>query len=92
VRGHRGIGYEEVWVNLTDKAVRNAAKAEKPYNLPDGAGLHLLVTPAGGRLWRYRYEFPAGKEKMLAQAPIRPCPWQPPDRYARTRACCSTRC
>jgi integrase len=50
---------------LTDKAVKGAAKREKPYKLADGRGLHLYVTPAGGKLWRYRYEI-AGKEKLLA--------------------------
>jgi integrase len=50
---------------LTDKAVRAATAQEKPYKLTDGRGLHLMVTPAGGRLWRYRYEF-GGKEKLLA--------------------------
>ena len=50
---------------LTDKQVKAAGKREKPYKLSDGRGLHLLVTPAGGKLWRYRYEH-GGKEKMLA--------------------------
>jgi Arm DNA-binding domain len=31
----------------------------------DGAGLYLLVTPKGGRCWRYAYRF-AGKHKTLA--------------------------
>jgi hypothetical protein len=31
----------------------------------DGAGLYLLVTPKGGRCWRYAYRF-AGKEKTLS--------------------------
>ena len=44
-----------------DKA---AAKA-KPYNLPDRGGLHLLVTPAGGKLWRWKYRF-EGKEKEMS--------------------------
>jgi len=50
---------------LTDKQVRAAAARDRPYKLTDGAGLHLLVSTAGGRLWRYRYEI-GGKEKLLA--------------------------
>ncbi len=37
----------------------------KPYKLTDGKGLYLLVTPAGGKLWRFDYRF-AGKRKTLA--------------------------
>ena len=31
----------------------------------DGGGLYLLVTPSGGKLWRFKYRF-AGKAKLLA--------------------------
>lgn len=50
---------------LTDIAIRNAKPKEKPYKLSDGGGLFLLVQPAGGKWWRYKYRF-AGKEKTLA--------------------------
>jgi hypothetical protein len=40
---------------LTDMAVRGAKPRGKEYKLADGAGLYLLVTPAGGRLWRLKY-------------------------------------
>ena len=50
---------------LTDVQIRKAKPAEKPFKLADGGGLHLMVTPAGGKLWRYRYGF-AGKEKLLS--------------------------
>ncbi|MEO0061695.1 MAG: hypothetical protein RLZZ08_255 [Pseudomonadota bacterium] len=50
---------------LTDIAVRQAKPAAKQYKLADGAGLYLLVTPAGGKLWRLKYRM-AGKEKLLA--------------------------
>jgi integrase len=53
---------------LSDVKVRNAKPADKPYKLPDGAGLHLFVTKAGGRLWRYRYQI-GGKEKLLSLGP-----------------------
>lgn len=48
--------------DLKVKAARAAAKQQKLY---DGDGLYLLVTPAGGKLWRLRYRF-GGKEKLLA--------------------------
>lgn len=50
---------------LTDKEIQNAKPREKAYKLSDGDGLHLEVSPAGGKLWRLRYRF-GGKEKMLA--------------------------
>lgn len=50
---------------LTDTKIRQAKPAGKPYKLPDGGGLHLYVTPAGSKLWRYRYEF-AEREKTLS--------------------------
>ncbi|AHJ66390.1 tyrosine-type recombinase/integrase [Granulibacter bethesdensis] len=52
-------------MSLTDKAIRAAEPKEKMYRLSDGNGLHLQISPAGGKLWRYRYEY-HGKEKMLA--------------------------
>ena len=50
---------------LTDKQIQNAKPRAKPYKLADGDGLHLEVSPAGGKLWRLRYRF-GSKEKMLA--------------------------
>ncbi|WP_028226793.1 tyrosine-type recombinase/integrase [Paraburkholderia ferrariae] len=50
---------------LTDLAIRNAKPAEKQQKLFDGGGLHLLVTPAGGKRWVLKYRF-GGKEKSLA--------------------------
>jgi integrase len=50
---------------LTDTQIRKAKPADKPYKMADGAGLHLFVSPAGGKLWRFRYEF-GGKEKLLS--------------------------
>jgi len=40
---------------LTDTAIRNAKPGAKPYKLADERGLHLLVQPQGGRLWRMKY-------------------------------------
>jgi integrase len=50
---------------LTDTEIRRSRPAEKAYKLFDSGGLHLLVTPTGGRLWRWKYRF-KGTEKQLA--------------------------
>jgi len=50
---------------LTDTAIRNAKPKGKPFKLSDERGMHLLVTPAGGKLWRFKYRI-GGKEKLLA--------------------------
>ena len=47
---------------LTDTEIRRSKPAEKPYKLSDGGGLHLLVTPSGGRLWRWKYRFEGCRE------------------------------
>lgn len=49
---------------LTQFVLTNAKPKDKSYKLADVNGLHLLVTPAGARLWRFRYRF-AGKENTL---------------------------
>ena len=50
---------------LTALAIENAKPRDKPYKLTDGSGLHLLVTPSGSKLWRFRYRF-GGKQLMLS--------------------------
>ena len=50
---------------LTDTSIRNAKPGAKPVKLFDERGLFLLVTPAGGKWWRFRYKFD-GKEKLLS--------------------------
>jgi integrase len=58
---------------LTDKTIRNAKPGVNPetgqpcgdYKLFDGGGLFLLVTPKGGKYWRYKYRL-AGKEKKAS--------------------------
>lgn len=49
---------------LTDTAIRKAKAQDKPYKLSDTNGLHVYVTKAGSKIFRYRYEF-LGKEKTL---------------------------
>lgn len=50
---------------LTDVAIRQAKPGPKATKLSDEKGMFLLVTPAGGKLWRFKYRF-EGKEKLLA--------------------------
>jgi integrase len=50
---------------LTNTGVGKAKPGEKPFKLFDERGLFLLVTPPGGKLWRFKYRF-AGKEKLLS--------------------------
>ncbi len=52
-------------MSLTDVKIRNSKPTEKPIKLFDGDGLFLLITLAGGKLWRFKYRF-EGKEKLLA--------------------------
>ncbi len=52
-------------MSLTDVKVRNAKTTDKQLKLFDGDGLFLLVTPSGGKRWRFKYRF-GGKEKLLA--------------------------
>ena len=50
---------------LTDIAIRTAKPGAKAIKLADGGGMFLLVTPAGGKLWRLKYRV-EGREKLLA--------------------------
>ena len=52
-------------VPLTDTRIKNAKpKKGKTVKLFDGGGLFLLVTPAGKKLWRFRYKRD-GKETLM---------------------------
>jgi hypothetical protein len=53
---------------LTDVQIGKAKAADRPHKLTDGGGLHVCVTPPGGKLWRLRYEFDR-KEKLLSIGP-----------------------
>ena len=50
---------------LSDVKAKNAKSREKSYKLTDADGLYLLVTPAGGKYWRFDYRYD-GKRKTLA--------------------------
>src|SRR3546814_4469054 len=50
---------------LTETRLRALKTKDKPYKVADQRGLYIEVTPAGGKLWRFRYRI--GKiEKKLA--------------------------
>jgi hypothetical protein len=50
---------------LTDTKSRNAKGQIKSRKLSDGGGLHLLITPDGGKYWRLAYRW-HGKQRTLA--------------------------
>ena len=50
---------------LTDTLIRKTKAPVKPKKLADERGLYLLLTPSGGKWWRFKYRI-AGKEKLLS--------------------------
>ncbi len=50
---------------LTNIDIKNAKPKEKPYKLYDAGGLYLIVTPSGGKWWRFDYKIGA-KRKTLS--------------------------
>ena len=50
---------------LTDLQVSKAKSQAKQVTFFDGGGLFLLVSPSGGKLWRFKYRFD-GKEKLIS--------------------------
>ncbi|MEO9133250.1 MAG: integrase arm-type DNA-binding domain-containing protein [Sphingomonas sp.] len=50
---------------LTDAKIRAAKARPKPYKFTDANRLYLLVTPSGGKLWRWNYDYD-GKQKSMA--------------------------
>ncbi|HEV2709885.1 MAG TPA: integrase arm-type DNA-binding domain-containing protein [Edaphobacter sp.] len=51
-------------MKLTNTKVKNAKVGVKA-RFPDGGGLYLLLTPAGGKLWRWKYRY-SGQEKLMS--------------------------
>ena len=51
-------------IPLTDIKVLKAKPQGKPASLFDGSGLYLLVTPTGGKLWRFKYRFDKQEKKL----------------------------
>lgn len=50
---------------LTNTAIRKAKPAAKPVKMYDARGMYLLIAPAGGKWWRFRYRL-HGKHKTLS--------------------------
>jgi integrase len=50
---------------LNDSQLRKLKFSHVAYRLTDGGGLYLMVTPAGGKLWRWKYRF-QGAEKLMS--------------------------
>ncbi len=50
---------------LSDSALRNAKAQPKQFKLYDDGGLFVIVTPAGGKLWRLKYRI-NGREQVLS--------------------------
>jgi hypothetical protein len=50
---------------LTDTQIRKAKSKDKAHRMSDGGGLYLWVTPAGGKLWRWKYRHD-GQEKLMS--------------------------
>jgi integrase len=50
---------------LTTTEIKASKPTAKAFKLYDERGLFLLVMPAGGKLWRFKYSYDA-KEKLLA--------------------------
>ncbi|MCL5259730.1 MAG: Arm DNA-binding domain-containing protein [Nitrospirae bacterium] len=50
---------------LTEALIRQVLPRENQFRLYDSKGLLILVTPAGGYLWRFKYRF-GGKQKSLS--------------------------
>ncbi len=50
---------------LTDTEIRKAKGKGSAYRMSDGGGLYLCVTPAGGKLWRWKYRHD-GREKLMS--------------------------
>lgn len=49
---------------LTDTQIRKAKATDGPIKLSDAGGLYLHITPAGSKIWRWRYRID-GREKLL---------------------------
>ena len=49
---------------LSEAKIRASRPKERAYKIFDERGLFMLVTPTGGRLWRFRYRM-GGVEKLL---------------------------
>ncbi len=44
-------------MTLTLDVVTVSKPSQRPYRLSDGGGLHLEISPNGGKYWRFKYRF-----------------------------------
>jgi hypothetical protein len=51
---------------LTETKIRAIKPRDSDFKVADEKGLYLLVTPAGGRLWKVKFRAPGGTEKKLS--------------------------
>jgi len=65
-------------MKLTDVKIRAAKPQAAAYGLADGGGLYLLISPTGGKLWRWNYRhnrkqntMPLGKYPDISLADAR---------------------
>jgi integrase len=49
---------------LTDLAIKHAKPKDRPYTMTDDGGLGIEVSPAGGKVWRWRFRYD-GKHQTL---------------------------
>ena len=62
---HASSTYPQMLTDIAIKAAIRAVKtAEKPVKRYDQGGLFILLTPAGGAMWRFKYKF-EGREKLI---------------------------
>ena len=60
-------------MSLTDTKLRALRPRQTPYQMADGGGLFIEVTPSGKRVWRLRYRLDGRQEKVtLGEYPAYP--------------------
>lgn len=52
-------------IPLSDMKVQRTKAKDKSFALFDGGGLFLLVTPSGGKLWRFKYRYDETPQLLL---------------------------
>lgn len=52
-------------MKLTEAKIKNAKSQDADYRMFDGYGLHLMISKAGSKYWRWAYRY-NGKQKVLA--------------------------
>jgi len=62
---HPAALWGQILPMLSSTAIKAAKPKTKAYKLADGRGLVLIVSPSGGKWWRFRFRFD-GQEKSLS--------------------------